>query len=169
MKKADRNDKYAIETHGLEKWIQICDYEDNKNLRKEQVFSEAVKPENMSKLFSLIDSLVEKDMCFSYSVNKEKQTISIKSDKDLSDEPLIRLAWKEFRITNFGGGLACDEPYHIAEIDYTKPVKKVFYWMDIHFSYTHLDGGSNGASIGTAYFYEDGEWSFKSDRELYKK
>ena len=35
MKKSDRNNKYAIETHGLEKWTQICDYEDNKNLRKE--------------------------------------------------------------------------------------------------------------------------------------
>ena len=169
MKKADRNNEYAIKIHGLEKWIQICDYEDDKNLRKERLFSEATKPENMSSLFSLINSLVEKDMCFSYSVNKEKQTISIKSDKDLSDEPIICLAWKEFRIANFGGGLSCGEPYYTAGIDYSKPVEKVYYWMDIHFSYTHLGGGSNGASIGTAYFYEDGKWSFKSDREIYRK
>ena len=167
MRKADRNDKWGIEKYGVEAWNQRCDYEDDKEERKEKLFAEATKPEKMQELFALINGLVGEDMKFTYKVNKDKQKIEIESGVDLSDRPFIRLAWKEFRITNFGGGLGTNE-HHYGE-DYSKPVEKVFYWMSIHYEYSHIDGGSNGASIATAWFSEDGKWTFESDEERYGK
>ena len=165
MKKADRNDKWGIERYGAEAWNQQCDYEDNKEERKERIFAEATRQEKMRELFSLINALVGEDMKFTYKADAAKQRIEIESGVDLSDRPLISLAWKEFRITNFGGGVGTSEPYY--DKDYSKPVAQVFYWMDIHYEYTHIGGGSNGASIATAFFSEEGEWTLKSDKERY--
>lgn len=169
MKLADRNNKWGIETYGAEKWIQQCDYEDDKERRKERVFAEATKSENMNELFALINSLLGEDMKFTYKVDTEKRKIDIKSEVDLADKPFICLAWKEFRVTNFGGGLGCEEPYYSTDRDYSKPVKKVYYWMSIHYEYSHIDGGTNGASIATAWFLENGKWTLESDRERYGK
>lgn len=44
MKKADRNDKYGIETYGKEKWNLICDYEDDKEARKEKLLPRFQNP-----------------------------------------------------------------------------------------------------------------------------
>ena len=62
MKKADRNDKYGIETYGKEKWNLICDYEDDKEARKEKLFTEVSKPESMNALFAIINDLVGEDL-----------------------------------------------------------------------------------------------------------
>lgn len=169
MRKTDRNDNWGIKTYGAEEWNRRCDYEDNKNERKERVFAEASKIENMEKLFDLINNFVGEDMDFHYTVDFEKQKISIASGVDLSDRPFIRFAWKEFYIENFGGGVGCDEPYYSTDRDYSKPVKEVWYWMSIHYSYRHIDGGTNGASIGTAVFNEDGNWTFIPDIGRYGK
>lgn len=163
MKKADRNDKWGIEAYGKEKWIQRCDYEDDKAIRKERLFAEVVKPEKMAELFALVNNLFGEDLKFSYTLDADKQRVDIKSGVDLADRPLINLAWKEFRVANFGGGLGASEPYY--DKDYSKPVERVFYWMSIHYEYSHIDGGSNGASIATAWFYEDGKWTLKTDKE----
>ena len=168
MTKADRNDEWGIKHYGKEAWEQRCDYEDNKNERKERLFAEAKKPENMNALFALINNLVGEDMKFSYTVNEPKQKIEIKSEVDLSDKPFICLAWKEFRIESFGGGVGTSEPYYDYGNDYEKPVANVFYWLQIHYAYSHIDGGTNGASIASASFSEDGKWTFKSDSERYK-
>lgn len=165
MKKSDRNYKYGIESYGKEKWNLICDYEDDKETRKEKVFAEASKPENMNDLFSIINEFVGEDLKFGYTINQEKRRINIKSGVDLSNKPFICLAWKEFLVDNFNGGIGCDEPYYSSDRDYTKPVNKVYYWMDIHYSYQHHGGGSNGAQIGTAIFGEDGKWIFKPSME----
>lgn len=169
MKKADRNDKWGIETYGAEMWNQRCDYEDNKNERKERVFAEASKAESMEQLFDLINDFVGEDMDFHYTADVERKTINIASGVDLSDKPFIRFAWKEFYIENFSGGIGCSEPYSFEDRDYSKPVKDVYYWMEIHYSYQHIRGGSNGASIGTAIFGEDGKWTFMADIERYSK
>lgn len=169
MKKSDRNDKYGIETYGKEKWNLICDYEDDKEARKEKLFAEVSKTESMNALFAIINDLVGEDLKFGYSVNAEKRKIDICSEVDLSDKPLICLAWREFRVENFGGGLGCSEAYYSSDRDYSKPVKEVHYWMSIHFAYEHHDGGSNGAEIGTAIFGEDGKWIFEASKERYSK
>ena len=73
--------------------------------------------------------------------------------------PIIALAWKSFRVENFGGN-CCYEGE--GEEDYSKPASKVYYWMSIHYGYEHVDGGTNGAKIGNAYFFEStGHWQFK--------
>ena len=167
MTKADRNDKWGIEHYGKEAWEQRCDYEDDRESRKERLFAEVSKPERMMELFGLINKLFGEDLKFAYTVNSDKKRIDIKSGVDLSDRPLICLAWKEFRVENFGGGIGTSEPYY--DKDYSKPVDKVFYWMSIHYEYSHIDGGSNGASIATAWFSEDGKWTLESDKERYKE
>lgn len=168
MTKADRNDEWGIKHYGAEKWARKCDYEDNKNERKERVFSEVTKPENMNALFALINNLVGEDMKFSYTVDEARQKFSIKSEVDLSDKPFICLAWKEFRVESFAGGVCTSEPYYDEENDYTKPVADVFYRLQIHYAYSHIGGGTNGASIASASFSEDGKWTFKTDMEMYK-
>lgn len=169
MKKTDRNDKWGIKQYGADGWAQRCDYEDDKECRKERLFAEAVKPESMSALFALINGLFGEDLEFSYSVDEARRRIDIKSGVDLSDRPLICLAWKEFRIENFGGGLGCDEEHWEEDRDYSKPVKNVCYRMSIHYAYTHIDGGTNGAAIATALFGEDGEWKLETEKERYSK
>lgn len=169
MRKADRNDEWGIKNYGVVEWNKRCDYEDDKESRKERLFAEAMKSERIGELFTLINNLFGEDLQFTYTVNKEKQRIGIKSGVDLSDRPLICLAWKKFCVESFGGGIGCEEPYCSKDRDYSKPVEKVYYWMEIQYGYIHIDGGSNGASIATAYFSEDGKWTLKSDREWYVK
>lgn len=169
MKMADRNCKWGIEQYGAEKWNQRCDYEDDKESRKERLFEEASKSENMAKLFAIINDFFGEDMDFHYKMDVEKRKINIASGVDLSDRPFIRFAWKKFIIENFGGGIGCSEPYCLDDRDYSKPVKEVYYWMDVQYSYKHIDGGSNGASIGTAYFKEDGKWTFVPDVDEVQK
>ena len=167
MKKADRNDEWGIKKYGVEEWNKRCDYEDDRESRKERLFAEVTKQENMSGLFALINGMFGEDLQFTYKVNAEKQHIDIESGVNLADRPLICLAWTEFRVTNFGGGLGASEPYYSSERDYSKPVKSVFYWMEIHYEYRHIDGGTNGATIATALFSEDGKWTLKSEKERY--
>ena len=169
MTKADRNNEWGIEKYGVEEWNKRCDYEDDKESRKEQLFAEVTKPENMNGLFDLINKLFGEELKFTYTVDAEKKRIDIESGVNLADRPLICLAWKDFFVTNFGGGIGCSEPYYSDDRDYSKPVKEVHYWMDIHYSYQHINGGSNGASIGTAFFNEDGKWTFTPDIERYGK
>lgn len=165
MKKADRNDEWGIKRYGVEEWNKRCDYEDDKESRKERLFAEVTKPENMNGLFDLINGLFGEDLKFTYTVNAERQRIDIKSGVNLADRPLICLAWKDFRVENFGGGIGTSEPYY--EKNYSKPVDKVFYWMSIHYEYSHIDGGSNGASIATVWFSEDGKWTLETDKQRY--
>lgn len=169
MQKADRNDKFGIENYGTEKWEQMCDYKDDRESRKEKLFAEASKPEQLEKLFGLIEKLVGEELNFKYTIKAEKQKIDIESLVNLADKPLICLAWREFKVENFGGGVGCNEPCRSWDIDYSKPVKSVHYWMRIHFSYKHYDGGTNGAEIGTAFFDEAAqEWILKATCEEYK-
>lgn len=166
MTKADRNDEWGIKHYGKEAWEQRCDYEDDRESRKERLFTEVSKPEKMCELFALLNNLFGEDLKFSYTVNSDKKRIDIKSGVNLSDRPLICFAWKEFRVENFGGGIGTSEPYY--NEDFSKPVDKVYYWMSIHYEYSHINGGSNGASIATAWFSEDGKWTLQTDRERYK-
>lgn len=66
MKKADRNNEWGIKNYGVEGWNQRCDYEDDKESRKERIFTEVSKPENMKGLFELINNLFGEDLKFSY-------------------------------------------------------------------------------------------------------
>lgn len=167
MKKADRNDEWGIREYGVEGWNKRCDYEDDKESRKERLFAEVVKQERMDELFALINTLFGEDLQFTYKVSEEKKRIDIESGVNLADRPLICLAWNEFRVTSFSGGVGCDEPYYSDDRDCSKPVESVFYWMDIHYEYSHINGGSNGASIATATFGEDGKWTLRTDKEQY--
>lgn len=160
FEKANRNERWGIERYGAEKWSQICDYEDDKNERKERVFNAAKAPESMEQLFAELNAFFGEDLDFHYTANEEREKISIASGVDLSDRPLVSLAWKEFYIESFSGGLGSSEPYSREDRDHSKPVESVFYWTRIHFSYKHHNGGSNSAEIGTAIFGEDGKWVF---------
>ena len=40
--------------------------------------------------------------------------------------------------------------------------------MSIHYEYSHIDGGTNGASIATVFFSEEGKWSLETDKERYR-
>lgn len=161
MSRLDRNDEWGLEKYGIAKWNQRCDYEDDKEDRMDKLFAEATKDENMQGLFGFIDAYLGEKMNFSYTVDEKRRKIDIESKTDLADKPFICLAWKKFTIENFGGGLSCDAPYYVEELDYSKPVNCVYYWMSIHYSYQHISGGTNGAEIGTAFFKEkDLQWTF---------
>ncbi|GHU81988.1 hypothetical protein FACS189468_5590 [Spirochaetia bacterium] len=41
-----------------------------------------------------------------------------------------------------------------------KETGKLKYWVNVHLSYQHHDGGSNGMDLFTAW-YGDGEWTFR--------
>lgn len=102
--------------------------------------------------------------------------VSYESIENLVDgNPILGLAWKEMRINNFNGGRVWSKEhglpgakmfyssYDAKDIDYTKPMS-VGFNIDLHYSYEHIDGGSNGAKIGWASY--DGErWSVDLDKD----
>lgn len=74
--------------------------------------------------------------------------------EDLSQgDFLISLAWKEFKIKDFNSQAGED-----------KETGKPFYWIFVNYNYQHIDGGSNGATIGNAYFL-DNKWIFQLDKD----
>lgn len=62
------------------------------------------------------------------------------TSKDLASNMKPKM-FKELKLHNFGGNVLRDEP---------------FYWMPVHFNYSHFDGGSNGCKITDLFFNQDG-------------
>lgn len=81
---------------------------------------------------------------------------------------VMKFAFKDVRLESFGNGVTTTAPdYYDSEvIDFNKDYD-VYYWCSVHFGYEHIDGGTNGASIGKAVCKE-GKWSFSLDTERYK-
>lgn len=77
MKKADRNDEWGIKRYGVEEWNKCCDYEDDKESRKERLFDEVTKPENMNGLFDLINGLFGEDLKFTYQKGGTNEKVCI--------------------------------------------------------------------------------------------
>lgn len=163
----DINDKMGIENHGKEEWERICAHENDKERREEKIFAEVTKKESFDELFKLIDDLIGEHIEFKYSVNERKHCIDIESEDLIGKESskFMRLAWKEFHIANFSGGVSASDPYYMEDRDYSKPCESVMYWMTIVFSYTHHDGGHNSATIADAMFDETGKWTLEAKKE----
>ena len=69
---------------------------------------------------------------------------------------ITNAAWKEMNVQSFGCAISAK-----------KETGDLYFWADIHLAYRHWGGGTNGATIGVAWF-EDGEWTIKSEEERQK-
>lgn len=68
--------------------------------------------------------------------------------------PVIRAAWKEFRIGVFGASISADPK-----------TGELGIHLNVHFLYKHQNGGENGAEIGTFYWSESKGFEYKAAEE----
>lgn len=135
------------------KHLQMEIYNQDKKERKEAVLAKVSTKENMEKLFDYIRELTGMPyLKFDYEVVERKYDEGkyISFDSELINNPLMDLAFKEVRISNFNSGFSVKEDYW-GERDYSKMAESVGYFVSIQFSYKHWDGGTNGANIAEAY------------------
>ena len=133
----------------------------------------------MGELFDLINEKTGLNLHYSFEIKGDaygRPYVSYESVENLVDgNPILGLAWKEMHINNFNGGSVWREEhgipgaekfyssYDAKDIDYTKPMT-VGFNIDLHYSYEHISGGSNGARIGWARY--DGEkWTVDLDKD----
>ena len=133
----------------------------------------------MGELFDLINKKCGLNLHYTFKVSKNyrgEQYVEYESVENLAEnDPLIALAWKSMKVTNFNGGRAWMQEsilpdrkpeYHYVEpedIDYSVPIK-VGFNIDIEYHYESIEGGSNGNRIGRAWY--DGEnWEVRLEKE----
>lgn len=81
------------------------------------------------------------------------------SDNLLDKAGIFALCVKEIKLTNFGGEAYMAKDEKNPDADGTMRL-----WMPVVLSYTHLGGGTNSATIFTAWYeYEKKEWKFKME------
>ena len=116
--------------------------------------------EKIDDLFEAIRTLVKMpELKFLPEITEDrwgKKRIDFESDDLTESDYLISLAWKRFRISTFNSNSCID-----------RKTEKPRYWLTVHYTYEHHDGGRNGAEIGYAEF-QDGKWSFWSEIERNK-
>lgn len=160
-------DSFWLEKYGAEICKQMDDYNENLNQRKSNLLIKAV--EKQDELFKAINEKTGLKNTFKLELRKLRNSDDMIIDIESNEikNSVIALAWKSFKIANFGGGVWSrknKEGYYGSEEDFSKPSPEIGYTMSLHFAYTHNDGGTNGASIGTAYFIEsEGNWKFELD------
>lgn len=163
----DRNDKYGIEKHGVEKWHSICDYMDAIEKRAEKLRLETHG--DIVEMYRYIRRLIVRPgLSFQSTIQTKRngdKYIYFESSPIKSDDPVLNLMVKEIRVSNFGGGVSYERqsPYDV-NFDLNKEVE-MMYWFSIHFDYEHHSGGGNGTELATAYRKESGEWIFKAVNE----
>lgn len=144
--------------------------------RAAKFFEELKNPEKLEPMFDYIRNLIGlPGLNFTVTVEEHqgKKYIEFES-ADIHDNFLIRNAWSEFRVSNFGGSLSTEkyddglDRYNPRETDLSVPAR-VDYWWNIDFSYEHWGSGTNGAEIATAWVDDKFNWTFRSKREEAEK
>lgn len=163
-------DKWAIDKWGLEKCRQMDAYYDNLLERKNNLVRKALSKSNeLAQLIREKTGLKDLNFIFSHHTKRNSTEMLIEMESSEIKNPFIALAWKSFKIENFGGGCWArknkEGEYH-TEADFSKPSPEVGYSMDINFSYESISHGSNGTEIGRAYFLEsEGHWKFELEKD----
>ena len=154
-------DEFYIKRWGMEKCKQADAYFANAEKREWAVYEKAF--EKREQLFKLINKKTGLNLNFKMEKDTRNE-LRFNLESNEIKNPIIALAWDSFVVDNFGSGVYHEDNTKDRE-DFSKFSPEVICWMNIHFSYHHVDGGSNGAKIGCANFLESkGEWEF----ELYK-
>ena len=132
--------------------------------REDKLYASAM--EKIEDLFQLINEKTNLNLTWKSELREYRngnKCIEIESSE--IENPVIALAWKSFKIGNFGGNIWSRKnkaSHYGYEEDFSKPCAEVGYSRSIDFQYVHNDGGSNGAHIGSASFTESkGEWEFE--------
>lgn len=163
-------DEWAIEYYGLEQCKLMDTYHDDCEKRVE--IGKQKMLENLPKLFSKICKESKIDLKFDSKWTSEihgEHYLEIKSDDFASKFPVIWNAWKEMRITNFGGNFWYNrnkKSYYGSEEDFSKLCPNVGYGMSICYTYKNQEGGSNGQTIGHAWTDEEHNWEWQYQSEI---
>ena len=137
------------------KWYEEVNVEKNRILK--------IAYEKLDTLYIKIRELTKlDDLKFTSSLNEEKCTFDFESENIADRDHLIRIAWKNMTIGNWGcwvnaGNRIKDDDYYYSggRPDINSEVKgSGRVNVQIHYSYNHIDGGSNGAYIARATFTE---------------
>ena len=142
------------------------------------LFKKVATHKVMGELFDLINEKCGVNFHYTFSVKecRGEEYIEYESIENLVDnDPLLALAWYKMHINNFNGGKVWSREiglkgkekhyggYEAEDIDYSKPME-VGFSIDIHYGYEHIDGGTNGAKIGYAY-YNGNEWEVRLEKD----
>lgn len=108
-------------------------------------------------LLDKINELIGLELTYDISIEKNNfgtyNYFKIKNRENLIDNfPILALAWKEFKVSTFNANICCD-----------KKTGELKIWCTIDFSYRHYSGGTNGATILTAW-YKNGEWIMGTEK-----
>lgn len=111
-------------------------------------------------LLDKINELIGLELTYDISIEKNSfgkyNYFEIKNKENLVDNfPILALAWKEFKVSTFNANICCD-----------KKTGELSLWCTIDFSYKHCGGGTNGATILTAW-YRNGEWIMRTEKGRY--
>jgi len=66
---------------------------------------------------------------------------------------ITNAAWREMYVQTFG-----------CAVSINKETGALYFWADIHLSYRHWGGGTNGATIGNI-MYANGAWEIESEQQ----
>lgn len=144
------------------------------------LFAKVTTHKVMGELFDLINKKANLNLHYTFKVKNIRGTdyVYYESVENLAEnDPLLGLAWYKMHINNFNGGNVWSREfgvkgaksnyysstYEAEDIDYSKPIE-VGFTIDIHYAYEHIDGGTNGAKIGYAY-YDGNEWKVELDKD----
>lgn len=164
--------KWHAEQFGIELATKYANYAEKANKARNELFDAGVA--NLNQLWKQLNEKLGLDLQYKTEIkwdgHERQNVIDFESDNIADKNPVIAMAWHDFRICNFSCGKARWKAqglegkkekyyggYELPDIDYDKPAE-LWFVLDLHFSYKHNDGGSNGAKIGTAY-YESGNWN----------
>ena len=155
-------DEWFIKKYGLEKCKRMDAYYEDLWRREKAVAEKAF--EHKDELFRIINEKTGLNLKFTMEKREKRNgDVILDIESDEIKNPVIALAWKSFVLDNFGGGTTHNTDN---EKDFLNLCSQVDYYMPLHFSYTHIDGGYNGAKIGFAIFSEkDLEWKVKLNVE----
>ena len=160
-------DEFFLERFGKEECERRDAYYENIDVREKNLFFTML--DKKEDLFNLIREKTHLRLNFTLVIETIRGNKYLKLESDEIEDSIIALAWKSFRVENFGGNVWYErnkEGYYGSEEDFSKPCPKIGYSMSISFSYTSHSGGYNGTNIGYASFSEEtNEWIFKLVKE----
>lgn len=160
MEKKYVEDTFYINKYGMEQCKLMDAYYENEQERKDKLLEKMTSYESRKHLADLLNKKTGLDLVYEIKVAETRhgsKYVEIESSEIKNN--IIALAWKSFKICNFGGNFWIT---HNKEEDFTKFVSEIGYDATIDFAYEHNDGGSNGAHIGNIEFTESsGKWEFE--------
>lgn len=115
-------------------------------------------------LYDKINKTIGLQLTYTNKLRKTRDGyhVDIESNEDIANMFLIiKAAWKEFKVTDFGSQICPNEE--------TRDLK---FWCTINYSYRHQDGGTNGAHILNATYTMENGWEMMSEierQEYYNK